>query len=141
MPPPDLKCSLLIILHIFAHFLSSIQQWKYVMSVDNLADRALRSLSPLQLESADMWFKCPAFLSAPEEEQSDQPEFVAEWSAQEPDVKTCKNMCCTTKTLDSKDTLLRLFARYSSLVNLQNVTAWIFRWKCCNNAGQPRFGF
>ena len=106
-------------------------------------DLALSDLSPRKLESADMWFNGPAFFRGPEQEWRDQPKFVAELSAQEPDVKIFKKICCTTKTLYSKSTLLRLFVRYSYLATLQRVAAWIFRfvaclkWNCCNNADQP----
>ena len=65
------------------HTLSSIEQWKYVLSTDNPANLASGSLSPRKLESADIWFNGPAFLRAPEEEWPDQPKFVAELSVQE----------------------------------------------------------
>ena len=77
------------------------------MSGDNPVDLALRGFSPRKLESAHMWFICSAFLGAPEEEWPDQPKFVAKWFVQEPDVKICTKICCTTKTSDSKNTLLR----------------------------------
>ena len=105
------------------HTMTSPDQWRFVPGTMNPADIASRGLLPEKVKCADFWFSEPPFLMQNCDQWPEQPSFVPDLTDEDCGVKKHMTICCFNSIEIFKDTLGRLFSRYSSLHQLELVVA------------------
>lgn len=96
------------------------RQWHHVSSKDNPADCASRGLSPAQLESQELWWKGPIWLSAPNltiAENHTVPDTILE-------IKAVHNLNCNEISMENEFVL----SKFWNLMKLTRVLAYCFRF-------------
>ncbi|KAI5732210.1 hypothetical protein M8J77_023385 [Diaphorina citri] len=114
---------------------TSPSSWFHIKSGENSADVASRGCYPSKILSNDLWWHGPPFLKFP----------VSEWpcSSSEEVTQELSNLpemkappCMSLKTqLASSEYLTQYLSKFSSLLKLQRVFAWILRFT--HNARHP----
>ena len=110
------------------HNMTSPDQWRLVPGTMNPADIASHGLFPEKVKCADLWFFGPPFLMQTCDQWPEQPSFLPDLTDEDCGVKKHMTICCFNLIKTSKDTLGRLFARYSSLDQLELVVARLLRF-------------
>ena len=103
---------------------SEMSQWKHVSTNQNPADDVSRGLLIPEFLRCSRWKDGPEFLWKPESEWPIQPEFLQQFSDDDPEVKKPKIKCFAASCIQSHflETLIR---RYSSWHKLIRVCAWV----------------
>lgn len=106
------------------HEASNPQQWKYVTSLENLADDASRGIDAGCLTIFHRWFRGPTFLRGPQEQW---PSLQIQSTPEEddPEVRTRDWVGATKRVEDEID---KLILRSSRLSKLLRVVAYVLRW-------------
>ncbi|KAL1448580.1 hypothetical protein WDU94_012305, partial [Cyamophila willieti] len=109
------------------------EQWRYVPTSQNPADLATRGLLPSQVSvHYEFWFHGPTFLLQSPESWPDIPSSTASVSV--PELKPQVSLV-SHQTDNQEPFVVSFIQRFSSLIRLQRIMAWILRFKqnCLNN--------
>ncbi|VEN35931.1 unnamed protein product, partial [Callosobruchus maculatus] len=106
--------------------LTESDEWRHIPTNENPADYLSRGVRPSQIADLELWWRGPYFLTKQEYEWPESlasTKMQATSSCEVPDVRQ------SSKTFLSTAKLSFPFEKFSKLIRLKRVVAWIFRFK------------